>query len=248
MKSIFKSKCKNNNKILGRIIFLTIILIGLFTFFLFSKFNKNMNQNIKSISLAELNRINNTFITSKLTNNLINTESIQDILNINKNEKGEILFVDFNLDKAYKLLDNVSNYLTKSIQELESGSLDISYLDKDLTHQSGGLVLSIPLGSTLNSHYFYNWGPKIPVQINYVGTVLTNLETKITNYGLNNALVEMFIYVELSNKLITPFNVEDINLKYDAVIASLMIEGSVPEFYNGTIESSSNIHSQSIEK
>lgn len=248
MKTIFKSKCKNNNKILSKIIFLTIILISIFTFFLLSKFNQRTNQNIKSISIAELNRINNTFITSKINNNVINTESIKDILNIHKNEAGEILFVDFNLDKAYKVLDNVSNVLTNSINDLESGSIDISYLDKELTHQGGSLILSIPLGSTLNSHYFYNLGPKIPVQINYIGTVLTNLETKITNYGLNNALVEIFIYIELSNKLITPFNVEDVTLKYNSVIASLMVEGQVPFFYNGTIESSSNIYSKTLEE
>lgn len=247
MKTFFKSKCKNN-KILGKIIFLTIILIILFTFFLFTNFNKNMNNNIIEIGKTELNRINNNFITNKLTNNIINDETIKDLLNITKNSKGEILYVDFNLDKAYKLLDKVSNVLTTSIKELETGSIDLSYLDKELTHQTGGIVLSLPLGTTLKSQYFYNLGPKVPVQINYIGTVLTNLETKITNYGLNNALVEIFIYVKLTNKLITPFNVEDIELKYDAVIASLMINGAVPEFYNGTISTQSNIHSKSLEE
>ena len=44
----------------------------------------------------------------------------------------------------------------------------------------------------------------------------------------------------------TPFNIKDIEFEYDAVIASMMIEGEVPSFYNGSIEKSSNIYSKEV--
>ena len=73
---------------------------------------------------------------------------------------------------------------------------------------------------------------------------MTNLRTKVTNYGLNNALVEVYVYVEFSNQIITPFKKQEMKLEYDAVIASMMIEGEVPSFYNGTIEKESSIYSE----
>jgi len=36
-----------------------------------------------------------------------------------------------------------------------------------------------------------NLGPKIPVKFDLVGEVIINIETKITNYGINNAMMEI---------------------------------------------------------
>jgi len=248
MKYVFKSKCKHdyNFKILSKINFLTFVLIIMFTFFLLISFNKNVSGNLINISSLELNRVINVLITDKINNKILNKDTLKDILIINKNNKDEILYVDFDLDKAYKTLDTVSNILTNSFNNMENGNVSIAYLDKEFSHQTNGMILNIPLGSTLNSLYFYNLGPKIPVRINFVGTVLTNLQTKVTNYGLNNALVEVFVYIEFSCDIIAPFKTESVKLKYDAVIASMMIEGEVPNFYNGSIEKSSNIYSKNI--
>lgn len=249
MKYVFKSKCKHdyNFKILSKITFLTFVLIIMFTFFLLIKFSKNISNNLINISTLELNRVINVLITDKINNKILNKETLKDILIINKNSKDEILYVDFDLDKAYKTLDTVSNILTTSFRSMENGEVSIAYLDKEFSHNINGMILNVPLGSTLNNFYFYNLGPKVPVKINFIGTVLTNLETKVTNYGLNNALVEVFVYIEFSCDIIAPFKTESVKLKYDAVIASMMIEGEVPNFYNGSLERSSNVYRKSIE-
>lgn len=249
MKYVFKSKCKHdyNFKILSKITFLTFVLIIMFTFFLLIKFSKNISNNLINISTLELNRVINVLITDKINNKILNKETLKNILIINKNSKDEILYVDFDLDKAYKTLDTVSNILTTSFRSMENGEVSIAYLDKEFSHNINGMVLNVPLGSTLNNFYFYNLGPKVPVKINFIGTVLTNLETKVTNYGLNNALVEVFVYIEFSCDIVAPFKTESVKLKYDAVIASMMIEGEVPNFYNGSLERSSNVYRKSIE-
>ncbi|MBE6154578.1 MAG: sporulation protein YunB [Firmicutes bacterium] len=246
MKNSFKSKCKHNNKILSIIVFITILFVISFTFFLLQNFNKKTNNNLIEITSAEINKVIYSFITDKLNNSILNTETLSDVLIINKNKNDEILYVDFDLDKAYKILDNVSNTLTSSLKKIENGEISVKYYDDLLSHNSNSLILSIPIGNILNSVYFYNLGPKIPVKINFVGSVLTNLETKVTNYGLNNALVEMFVYIEFHTNIIAPFKTEELILKYDAVIASMMIEGKVPSFYNGVLESKSNIHNETI--
>ena len=166
---------------------------------------------------------------------------------IEKNNQDEILYVDFDLEQAYLVLDQVSNILTNSFDELNSGNVSVAYLDEELSHELGSMVLSIPVGNSFQNMYFYNFGPKVPVRINFVGSVLTNLKTKVTDYGLNNALVELFVYIEFKTQIMSPFDIEEVTLKYDAVIASMMIEGEVPNFYGGTIERESSIYTKEIE-
>lgn len=246
MKTNFKFKCNSNKLIsLGKILFLTIVLIIGFTFFLLVKFSKQISDNTIQIAEAEINKISYSFITDKINHDLLNKETLKNILIITKNKNDEILYVDFNWDIAYQVLDNVSNTITTSFKEIEMGNIDIAYYDKNASHKSNGLVLNIPIGSVSKNIYFYNLGPKVPVKVNFVGTVLTNLETKITNYGLNNALVEVFVFIEFHNQILAPFNTKDMTFKYDAVIASMMIEGKVPSFYNGTISKTSEIYSES---
>lgn len=247
MKSIFISKKKKVFELkLSKILSLTFILIGLLTFFFLHLFSKRTNNTLINIASGEINKVTYSIITDKINNKILNDKTLKDILNINKNKNDEILYVDFNLDQAYKVLDNVSNVITSSFKGIENGSVEINYLDEALTHETNGLVLSIPIGVSLNSMFFLNTGPKIPVKINFIGTVLTNLETKITNYGLNNALVEVFVYIEFHNEIITPFEMKDMSFKYDAIIASEMIQGSVPQFYNGVIDTRSNVYHKTL--
>ncbi len=247
MRNVFKSKINYKNKMGSKIIVGTIILIIILTIFLLSKFNKEMNNSLINISTREIKRVTYSIINERLNRKIMNEDNLEDILVITKDQKGKILMVDFNLDRAYKLLDKISGVLTETLKSTEGGNIDIQYLDYKMSHKTNSLILNIPLGSILKSTYFYNFGPLIPVKINYIGSVLTNLHTKITNYGLNNALVEVFVYVKLNNEVITPFKVHKEDLEYDSLIASMMIEGEVPSFYNGEITKESGIYKTNIE-
>ena len=244
MRNGFKSRRQFHGKILSKIIFVTIIFVILFTIFLLSKFVKHLDHSLVEISTNEIERVTYRFITDELDQSVFNRANFEDILIINQNDDGEILYVDFNLDQAYLVLDQVSSILTHSLDELESGNVSVAYFDSDLSHELGSMVLSIPIGNSFSHIYFYNLGPKIPVRINFIGSVLTNLKTKVTNYGLNNALVELFVTIEFKTQIMSPFQVDEITLDYDAVVASMMIEGEVPSFYGGTIERESSIYTQ----
>ena len=246
MKNGYKRFGFIKGNVLSKIVFLTIILIFILTFFLLSCFVKQMNHTLKQISTSEIKRLTNTFITERLNYDLLNEDNLANILKIEKNEQGQIIYVDFNLDQAYQVLDQVSLLFTKSFKEIENGNASASYLDSSLSHDLGCMVLSVPFGNTFENLYFYNWGPKIPVRIHFVGSVLTNLKTKVTSYGINNALVELFCYAQFKIQIMSPFDVDEYTFEYDAVIASMMIEGRVPSYYGGVIEGSSNIYSKEI--
>ena len=244
---IFNGKKLNNKNILNKLILISIILISFLTIFLFLKFNKNINNNLDNIVSNELNRLTYNIVNSNINLDLLEESDLNNILIINKNENDEILYVDFNLKNAYQVLDNVTNKLNESLNKIEDGTINIAYYDYKLSHNTNSLVLSIPIGSVLNNVYLANLGPKIPVKINFIGSILTNLETKVTNYGLNNALVEIYINLKFNNEILSPFKNKTISLNYNTIIASMMIEGEVPSFYNGVIEKTSSIYPKKID-
>lgn len=248
MRTNFKSVRKYHGKFLSKIILMTIILVILFTIFLLSKFTKNLNKSLIDISTSEIKRVTERFITDRLNSSIFNNTKLEDILILEKNSQDEIIYVDFDLEKAYQVLDEVSLILTNSLDNLDNGNVSVAYLDEELSHELGSMVLTIPIGNSFQNLYFYNFGPRIPVRINFVGSVLTNLKTKVTDYGLNNALVELFVYIEFKTQIISPFDIKEITLNYDAIIASMMIKGEVPNFYGGTIEKSSSIYQTEIMK
>ena len=86
MKYVFKSKCKYNNKILSKIIFITIVFVIIITFFLLQSFNKNISSNLIQISSIEIEKKVYSFITSEINNNVLNDDTLKDILIITKNK------------------------------------------------------------------------------------------------------------------------------------------------------------------
>ena len=95
--------------------------------------------------------------------------------------------------------------------------------------------------------YLANLGPKIPVKIDFVGTVLTNIKTKITNYGLNNALVELYAYVMITEEITTPVSFNRLDTEYDVLLAAKMVNGRVPTFYGNTYEKESSLFNIPLE-
>ena len=71
--------------------------------------------------------------------------------------------------------------------------------------------------------------------------IIVNIKTKVTNYGFNNALLEIYITVEIEKLIITPVFKDNDKFYYDILIGAVVVNGSVPEFYSNGLESHSNI-------
>ena len=93
----------------------------------------------------------------------------------------------------------------------------------------------------------YYLGPKIPVRLNIVGDITSNIKTKVTNYGINNALVEVFINMQIDEQVILPFSSKKISITNDIPVAIKMIQGTVPNYYFNGLEQESPIVSLPIE-
>ena len=217
------------------------------TTFIFCVFNKKVTPKLVEVSERTLDKITYSIIMDYLDSDVLNQDYLDNILIITKNKNNEIITVDFNLDQAYEVLSEITVRLEDNINKLENGKIKLDYYNSYLNEGIEGLVLNIPMGVASEYIYLNNLGPKIPVKINFVGTLLTNLKTKITNYGLNNALVEVYAYIQISEEIITPVEFRELTTEYDVLIASKMINGRVPSFYGESFDTQSNLFNIPLE-
>lgn len=243
---MMRMRIRKNYRI-SRIIILIIILIFFFTYTLYSIYNKKITPKIIDVAEMKLQKFTESFLSNNIGYDILNDEIIKDILVINKNNDGEILYVDYNLDQAYLVLDIVTKKLDSLINDLENGQVE-NLDDANIENSKYGLVMKIPMFIASDYALMANMGPTIYLKINFTGSILTNIKSKITNYGMNNALVELYVTIKINEELMAPVVNKTLNIEYDVLIASQVINGRIPEYYGGLITGTSNILSIPIEK
>ena len=221
---------------ISKVVILDMALIFFFTYILFIGYSKFVSNRLIDIAYVKLNEFMDYFLSNKINYDLFKGDNLKDIIVINKNSDGEILYVSYDMDKSYKVLDLVTKELENNINDLENGNVGNT---QNISGGKNGILLKLPMFIG-NNAIISNLGPKIYVPINFVGSILTNLKTKITDYGINNALVEIYVTVKLSTNIISPTSSKEMVIDYDALIASVVVNGRVPSVYGGIIQSKSS--------
>lgn len=232
---------KRKRKIkLFKLLIIIVVLIVLLTYFFLHVYYKKVNPKIIEVAEIKLKKFTSSFLSNNIGYDILNNKNLENILVINKNKNGEILYVDYNLDKAYEALQVVTNVIEDNIRDLEVGKFE-NIRDENIISNNNGLILEVPLFIASDNALLSSFGPKIYMKVNFVGTILTNIKSKITDYGFNNALVELYVTIKITEELITPVTKNEIMIDYDVLVASKVINGRVPEFYGGIINEESSI-------
>lgn len=230
---MFKIRKKVKKTKVG-VIILTLVLF--FTSLFYQLYGVYSKDTILDVAKIKLNDFMKNFLSSNIGYDLIKDEGIENVLVINKNKDNEILYVNYDLDIAYKLLDVITKELENNIQELKTGNLN----DTSLYQNNEVLMLKLPFFIGSKNPLLVSLGPKIYVPLNFSGAILTNLKTEIKDYGLNNALVEMYVTIKINIDILYPYNKSKEEINYDVLIASSIINGRIPSFYGGIIDTKSN--------
>ena len=212
---------------------LFIMGVIIITCILFFSFNRIISPKLSYIANLEFTKVVNQ--VSSNYQNLPNF-SLDDLLIVTLNDKNEILTVDYQMQEIYQ----ISNEVTKEIMENINKSSSSPYLTD--YHQDNTVLLMMPMGIVSDYVFLNNLGPRIPVVFHFVNSVFTNVKTKMTNYGINNALVEIYLEVSLKYDLITPVQMQSQSLDFNVLLGAKIINGTVPNWYgNELITQSSSI-------
>lgn len=171
-------------------------------------------------------------VGTKDVNNLLNGK---ELFVITKNNSGEIESIDFNTSIINETLIVVAKNVRKRLKEVEKGEklpeeMYSDMLDKNLKN---GIIYEIPAGVVFGNSFLSNIGPKIPVKIKYSGNVGLDIKTKVKEYGVNSALIEIYIYVEVTQRTILPFQSEDVKLTSEIPVIMKVVKGGVPNYVSG---------------
>ena len=199
---------------------LITFLISLFLFIIiFSLYSKKLNPKLNDyIDFLVKDEIYKKVIKS---NNFITNEEINDILYIDKNNSNEIVYLDYDIDKTYKLLNK--------------------YIDSLKKDNSKSKILTVPFFIASDNIIISSLGPKVKFKYEIMNNVKGKIKTKVTDFGVNNALVEMYFELEIGYLVVIPMNKKESVLKTEILISSKVINGKVPTFYGKNIFKESSV-------
>ncbi len=218
-----------------------IIVILFLTIFFWQKFNQKITPNLLYVAESSINKLNESILMQYRVSNVFSQVNLDKVINLTKSKKDEIIAVDFKLENAYDALSIITKYLQNSLQDLKIRNNILKYYNKDLSSSLDSIILSIPIGVASKEIFLANLGPRIPVKVNYMGYLSTSVRIKLEDYGINNCLISLFIDCSITNEFIIPSIKKEINHSYSILIASKIIQGNIPDYYGGTLETKSNI-------
>lgn len=189
---------------------------------------------------SEVKKLTTLIINKSITKQMSNGLDVDNLLNITRNSNGDIQLISYNSITVTKLLNSVTNLVQLNIKSIEEGNVDLLELPDiyDEEKMKHGIVYEIPLGTVTDNFLLSNLGYKIPVKFTLIGSTTTNLDTKITEYGINNALLEIFITIDVTTQINLPFVSKEVNMSTSIPIAIKLIQGIIPEYYINSLENS----------
>ncbi len=216
---------------------LTIIvlcLIFLNTFFLIKSIGVKITNNMYGICQKVISDVMTNIVNANIKGEVFHKYNINDLITINKNEN-KVESVDYNLENAYNLLIEIKKSIMKNVAE--TGYL--GYFDARFDNSK--IYLKLPFYNYTNNLLLANVGPKIESRIAILQSISGNMKTKVKTYGINSLQIELYINFTIESSVVIPFKEKDLVNSYDVLVASKVIQGEIPSFYNGLLEKNSDL-------
>ncbi len=215
-----------NKKILKVLIILMFIII--ISILILNLLSHKVMPIYLSYQESELKRLIITVINKSVSENFINEDSFDNLFIIKDDKNTNMTMIDFDPVVLNKVISNIADIVYTNIKL-------ISEKDKDTLekYNVSDSVFYIPSGVIFDSTFLNNLGPRIPVNMEIISSVNPSVETKVTEYGINNSLVEVFINVNANIKMILPLASSEVEVKVVVPLTVKIIQGMVPDYYLG---------------
>lgn len=230
-----KMKLKKRPNMIPFIFFIIVMIIFLAVFFLKNYSNK-VTDKIIEITKFNLDKYTSDVILLKLNKDFIDEEEQKELIKITKNKDDEIIALDYDLNKTYSILNRFVDKVNDNVRNFN----EFKYFDNHFKTDNNSLIVSYPFGIYSNNLFINNLGPRIPVRVNLINNLSTNIKTKVTDYGINSLLLEMYIVVELKHEIVAS-KIYEVQSTYELLISSKILQGNIPNYFGGVIEKNSSM-------
>jgi sporulation protein YunB len=233
------------------------VLLISFVFFILSTvaglwiINKGIEPTLMKYAESQSRKIASQVINDAIDKKTTNVEDINNIIEFNS--KGKVSTIQTSvINRA--LADTVAE-IQKNIKKVERGSFpslsqvtDVEIETDKQKNSDGYIIWYVPLGQATKNALFGNLGPKIPIKFNAIGDIRPDVKMKATPMGINNTWIDASLHLVVSVQIITPFATKITKLKENIPIAAGLIQGDVPQYFNGGSNSSPSIQLPDIKK
>lgn len=200
--------------------------------------NKGIEPTLMRYAESETRNIASLVINRAITKRTTNVGEDNQVIHIIENSDGTKQNFQLNTDLINRVLAETTAQIQKNIKAAKQGKLaqleqitDVEIDTQDTDENA--IVWYFPLGLASNITLLGNLGPKIPVKFHAIGEVEPDVHIDTKGIGINNTLVNVTVEIEVSVQIITPFATKITKLKQSIPVGTTMVEGQVPQFYNG---------------
>lgn len=216
------------------IIFISVIFLSLWL----------IDRGIRPTLMAIANEKTIELATRTINSAVKSTENISfdDLVETQMDNSGNVSTLGWNSEAVNRALRSATERAEYFLYGMNKGE-QIDVDDPDLQPIEFGdsvgdlaakdpTVVEIPLGQATGNTVLANLGPKIPVHFEIVGSLRSDVVHEVKEFGVNAALVEIYIPVEVNIRIVVPFSSDTAEVSTRVFIDSRVIMGDVPEFYN----------------
>ncbi|AJD91938.1 sporulation protein [Jeotgalibacillus malaysiensis] len=218
--------------LLSLLLFLVMTVIGL------AVINTGVKPTLMIYAESQTKKIGALVISKAVNREIANVMDINEIIENVPTDSAEMVTTKFNTEIINRVLAETTELVQEQLRAIERGDTSIlkSLTELDLEVEDAGnlegIVYTVPLGQATENALLGNLGPKVPIRFHAVGNVTSNIKSNITEFGINNAFVEINIHLVVKVQIIVPFATEETTIEQDIPVAMGLIQGQVPEIYN----------------
>ncbi len=206
-----------------------------------------MNKALKNYAGIEVERFITNIVNNVLDKDFFNEfykENDEEIFIKKTEEENGTSYIDVNRIYLNELLNKAIVKVEEDLINIENGNISNMKLPEGISNNQfnrlkKGIVISVPTGSLLNNPLFSNLGPKIPVKIKLLGKVVGNIDIKVSDYGINNSLIEIYLVIKIKEQIVLPISSNEIKEEVRILVATRLIHGEIPNYLLGNIKESS---------
>lgn len=219
---------KNLLTILLYLHLLTLICSIIFIYY----FEKKLGNELITCAENQVHQIINLTMNQSINKNTKNI-NYKNLINTEKNNQKEITIIEYNTKEINIIKNNITKELEKEIINITKGKLTNNIDKSDISYQNinNNIIFLIPIASSTGNYLLSNIGPKIPIKLKLVGEVTTDINSKIKEYGMNNALIEIDLISSATLNIQMPFLSKKIIVTNTTPLTIQMIQGKIPEYY-----------------
>lgn len=218
---------------------LYVVVIAFFCSFLFIYyFNIVIGPGLIRCAEDEMRRLA-TLVINNSFEKYLKEQNVDSLLEISKNQDDDINLIKYNTKMMNELTSDIVSILENDLYYMSIGKFDkLDFILNNISDNyyemlNDGVLFTVSMGSATGNRLLANIGPKIPLNLSVVGDVMSGIDTKVTEYGLNNALIEVFIDIEVTLVIHMPFLSRKIIVKNTIPLTMEMIQGRVPGYFYG---------------